>query len=153
MHTEDLYETHYERLAKFARSLTKDDKEAEDLVQDTYLKAMMHESTLHGLNEHQQRAWLFQVLKNLRRDRFRKQRREVLTNEEEPLCGALEDYSEMEIRELLARLPEELSDVVYKRYWLGMNSKQIAEPLGITASTVRYRLQTAIARLRQEIET
>ncbi|HET7616283.1 MAG TPA: sigma factor-like helix-turn-helix DNA-binding protein, partial [Bacillales bacterium] len=85
-------------------------------------------------------------------DRIRRQRFEVPIHEEDVPGTMLEDFSTVEIRELLSTLPPELKDVVHKRYWLGLNSQQIAEPLGITASTVRYRLHTAVRMLRSTID-
>lgn len=148
---ETLYEKHHKELTRFARSIANDEKEAEDLLQETFLKALTYLQTVNNLPDYQQRAWLFKVLRNLRYDRIRKQQFEVPMNEQDDSADDFDDYSALEIKELMQRLPEGLRDVVYKRYWLGMTSKQIAQPLGITDATVRYRLQTALKLLRNHI--
>jgi RNA polymerase sigma-70 factor (ECF subfamily) len=151
MLVEDLYEKHSEELARFARSIASNEKEAEDLLQDTFLKALTHLHSLSSLSDYQQRAWLFKVLRNLRYDRFRKQRFEVPMKEQDEPEIDTDDYSAVEMEELLQTLPSDLRDVVYKRYWLGLTSKQIAEPLGLSDATIRYRLRTAISLLRNKI--
>ena len=151
MLVENLYENHSEELERFARSIARDEKEAEDLVQDTFLKALTHLHTLSSLSDPQQRAWLFKVLRNLRYDRYRKQRFErPMQDEDEPGIN-LDEFSEVEMKELLQTLPADLRDTVYKRYWLGLNSRQIAEPLGLSDATIRCRLSTAIHMLRNQI--
>lgn len=153
MLVENLYEKHNEELARFARSIAKDEQESEDLLQETFLRALTHLHTLSELPHYQQRAWLFKVLRNLRYDRYRKQRFEVPMKEQDEPEIDLGDYSAVEVEELLQTLPTSLRDVVYKRYWLGLTSKQIAGPLGLSDATVRYRLRTAIQLLRKQIQT
>lgn len=153
MLVENLYEKHYEELMRFARSIAGDEKEAEDLLQDTFLKALTHLHTLNELSNYQQRAWFFKVLRNLRYDRFRKQRFEVPMKEQDEPKIDPDDYSAVDMKELLQSLPIDLRDVVYKRYWLGLTSKQIAKPLGLSDATIRYRLRTAIRLLRSKINT
>lgn len=153
MLVENLYEKHHEELERFARSIAGNEKEAEDLVQDTFMKALTHLHTLNTLSDPQQRAWLFKVLRNLRYDRFRKQRFErPMQERDEPEIDP-DDFSAVEMKDLLQSLPANLQDVVYKRYWLGLTSKQIAKPLGLSDATVRYRLQTAISLLRTKIQS
>ncbi|TCP28842.1 RNA polymerase sigma-70 factor (ECF subfamily) [Scopulibacillus darangshiensis] len=151
MLVEDLYEKHNKELERFARSMASNEKEAEDLLQDTFLKALTHLHSLSRLTDYQQRAWLFKVLRNLRYDRFRKQRFEVPIREQDEPESEQDGYSVVEMEELLQILPSDLRDVVYKRYWLGLTSKQIAGPLGLSDATIRYRLQTAIRLLRNKI--
>ncbi|HEU5138462.1 MAG TPA: RNA polymerase sigma factor, partial [Bacillales bacterium] len=151
MLVEDLYEKHSEELARFARSMANHEKEAEDLLQETFLKALTHLHKLSGLPDSAQRAWLFKVLRNLHYDRYRKQRFEVPLKEQDEPEDELDAYTELEMKELMQALPSDLREVVYKRYWLGMTSKQIAQPLGIADATIRYRLRTAIHLLRTTI--
>ena len=151
MLVENLYEKHSEELERFARSMASNEKEAEDLIQDTFLKALTHLHTLDKLSAPQQRAWLFKVLRNLRYDRYRKQRFErPMREEDEPELNP-DDFSEVDMKELLQSLPADLRDTVHKRYWLGLTSRQIAEPLGLSDATIRCRLRTAIHLLRNQI--
>lgn len=148
---EDFYETHYDHLLRFARSLTRDEKQAEDLVQDTFIKALMHFATLEGLNDYQQKAWAFRTLKNGFIDQYRKARFEQpLEPEDEPEVDP-NDFTAIELKEVVQTLPPALQDIVHQRYWLGLTSKQIAAPLGLSDATVRDRLRTALHLLRNQI--
>jgi RNA polymerase sigma-70 factor (ECF subfamily) len=49
---------------------------------------------------------------------------------------------------LLSKLSDKFRDVVFKRYWLGMNSSEIARVMSVPASTVRWRLHTALKLLK-----
>src|SRR5690606_34987966 len=94
----------------------------------------------------------FRVMKNRLIDDRRKDQR----------LSALEDEMEfpeqqylipaMEMTELLSQLPPDLSDLVFKRYWLDMTSKEIGEQLDSPAGTIRYKLQNALKILRKKLE-
>jgi len=138
-------------LLRFARSISRHEQEAYDLVQDAWEKSLKQEVLLE-LPLHKQRAWFFRVMKNRLIDDRRKENRlsaweEEIDQSEEPLA-----MHRLETTELLGRLSPELSDLVFKRYWLGMNSKEIGEQLGIPAATVRYKLRYAINKLRNFLE-
>lgn len=150
MSIEAIYDTFGDDLMRFARSLARHEAEAHDLVQETYLKALNHQNLIENLSAYQQRAWLFRVLKNCLIDRRRRDKFEVSYDEElhEPVFD-VHEYSAVEINELLSRLPDDLRNIVFKRYWVGMTSQEIGDTLSIPAGTVRYRLHVAIRLLRQ----
>lgn len=149
---DSLYETHEKELFRFARSLARKEEEAEDLVQETFLKALVHLYTLANLPSYQQRAWLFKVLRNLYFDRYRKRRFEQpLGPDEEPNHADRDDFLWVDMKDLLETLPHSLREVVYQRYYLGMSSKQIAEPLGLADATVRDRLRKALQLLKMQL--
>jgi RNA polymerase sigma-70 factor (ECF subfamily) len=53
-------------------------------------------------------------------------------------------------QEAMTILPEKIRDIVYKRYWLGMTSKEIGDSLSLPPSTVRYHLSSAISLLKNK---
>lgn len=61
---EDLYESHYQELLRYAGSAYKQEAEAEDLTQEVFLKALQNYDTLADLGPSQRRAWLYRTLKN-----------------------------------------------------------------------------------------
>lgn len=147
----DLYENLKADVYRYARSLVKNEFEAEDLVQDAFMKAM-NEPKLAGLPVHKQKSWFFRVIKNRMIDISRREKRFVSWEEDRDLDAATffpVSSSNIEMTEWLARLPPSQSDIVFKRYWLGMSSQEIGKQLGIPAATVRYKLQTAIKKLRK----
>jgi len=149
---EDLYNKHKAELTRFARAVSRDEKEAEDLLQETFLRALAHTVQLGGLPDYKQRAWMYKVLKNLLYDRRRRERFEVPMEEQHEPTIDFDGQSGIEIHELLERLSPKLREIVYKRFWLGMTSKQIAGLLCIPAATVRFRLHTAMNLLRNQLK-
>jgi RNA polymerase sigma-70 factor (ECF subfamily) len=147
----DLYEKLKDDLFRFARSIARHGQEANDLVQDALIKSL-NEPELLSLPEYKQRAWFFRVMKNRLIDDRRKEQR--LTQWEEDLDFPIQQVgvSHLEITELLGHLPPDLSDLIFKRYWLGLSSQEIGGQLGVPASTVRYKLHLAIKRLRTILE-
>ena len=69
MTIDGLYEEHEESLQRQALRLTRDTGAAEDLVQETFVRALGHRLLLAQLNRHQRLAWLRQTLKRLFLDR------------------------------------------------------------------------------------
>ena len=147
----DLYEKLKDDLFRFAKSIARHGQEANDLVQDAMVKSL-NEPQLLSLPDYKQRAWFFRVMKNRLIDERRKEQR--LTQWEEDIDFSIQEagVSHLEVTELLSHLPQELSDLIFKRYWLGLSSQEIGEQLKVPASTVRYKLHLAIKKLRTILE-
>jgi RNA polymerase sigma-70 factor (ECF subfamily) len=146
----DLYDEYEARLLRYASNLARDHDRAEDLVQETMIRAMGNLMLLGQLNRYQRQAWLYRVLKNLFIDQERaRQRQEVLV---ERLAWQTEldsaPAAAMLARELMEQVPERYRDLLYKRYILGETSKEIGRELGIPAATIRSRLYLARRWLR-----
>ncbi|KKI92042.1 RNA polymerase [Bacillus sp. SA1-12] len=151
MEASDLYEKLKKDLHRFALSIARHEQEANDLVQDAILKAI-NEKQLHSLPEYKQRAWFFRVMKNRLIDDRRKEKRMMEWEDEFDLSEQEAVFSHLEMTELLSHLPQELSDLIFKRYWLGLSSQEIGRQLELPAATVRYKLHIAIKRLRRILE-
>ena len=146
----DLYEEYELELHRYARRWTRDPHRIDDLVQETFIRAMGHLDLLGLLEPYQRRAWLYRTLKNLFLDDVSaRQRQEALIEQmaqDAPLAGYLPQ--EVIWPNPFDLVPEKYRDLVRKRYILGMTSQEIAEELGIPAATVRSRLHLAIKKLR-----
>ena len=146
----DLYEEFETRLHRYAVSLARDSDRADDLVQETFIRAWPHLALLSQLNLHQRQAWLYRVLKNRFLDEERARRRQQLLVEQlarEPQTVSHPFLAVMS-RGLLEAVPERYREVLHRRYVMGMNSTEIGRELGIPAATVRSRLHLAIKWLR-----
>ena len=151
----DQFEVSQDSLFRYAMSLCRTVDRADDLMQETFLRALSHTATLSRLNEPQRDAWLKRVLRNrffdeerARRraaDRFAQLVRQACREETASLPCAFDD--------LVEQLPSPLREVVERRYRLGMTSSEIGETLGIPAATVRTRLRQAILRLRMQLHS
>ena len=67
---EELYEDHYKELISYGTHMDIGKELTEDLVQETFVKAMMNTDTLEDLSPTKRRAWLFRTFKNLFFDRY-----------------------------------------------------------------------------------
>jgi RNA polymerase sigma-70 factor, ECF subfamily len=152
---EGLYDEHAAALWRHARRLTGDDARAQDVVQETLLRAWQHPEVVDD-NERSARAWLFTVARNIVIDESRSARfrRELSTPDD---VGAFEGACPDEvdaaldrllIGDALARLTPEHREVVRRAYFLGCSTAQIATDLGIADGTVKSRLHYALRALR-----
>ncbi len=155
----ELFEEHETRLQRYALRLAADSEHANDLVQETFVKALTHLNQLQSLNTHQRQAWLYKVLRNHFLDQQRaRQREQALLQKladltqfsqapEEP-----EPALEMALDGTLERMPQIYREVLQRRYLLEMTSEQISAELGLPAATVRSRLHLATKWLRSHRE-
>jgi len=152
MEVQDLYTKYYNELLTYCAAMTKSRSSAEDLVQETYLKAFTHWDDVEDLSKGQCRAWLYKTARNLYIDQIRKQVRETPTEEETlALASFEEDLSKAAVAQLIARLPTAEQSLFTLRYFEGYTSKELGELYSLPAATVRSRLASAKRRLREWI--
>lgn len=140
-------------LYRIAWSVLRHAEDAEDCVQEALLKLYRGESWRQMTNE---RAFLGSVVWRLAIDR-RSARRSGTEDSTElqladsrptPEAAAAEHDERQLLRELIAELPEELRDTLRLSALEELNSRKIAELMGIPEGTVRTRLMRARAELR-----
>ena len=153
MEIETLYGAFYQEMLSYCLAMTKRRAAAEDLVQETYLRAMTHWDDLESLSRGQCRAWLYKTARNLFIDQARKQSRETPVDEEQLALAAFqEDLSQAAVGQLIARLPDSEKALFTMRYFEGYNSKELGEIFDLPPATIRSRLASAKRRLREWIE-
>ena len=151
---EELYTVFREPLLRYCRSVTNGDEAgAEDLVQETFLRAMEHLEELEALRRAQRQAWLCRTALHLYIDRWRKLRRETLAEgellEQTPFR---QDFSAAAVTQLVDRLPEEERTLFRLRYFQGYNARELGGLFSLPPSTVRSRLAAARRRLAHWLE-
>lgn len=137
-------------MLRYARILASDPSWAEDLVQDTFMRAIGHLSMLGRLEPYQRLSWLRRVLKNRFIDQQRAyQREQEMINQimQETDVDEFDDVP-MLTRELLELASDKDRELLTQYYFQGLNSQEISSQLGIPAATVRSRLHLARKRLR-----
>ena len=145
---EELYTAYWPALLRYCVSLAGDVGTAEDLCQETFLRAMTHQKDWRGLERVQRRAWLYTTTKRLFIDRVRKLSREIeLQGEELMRLVKEEDYSRAAVRELIDRLPDNERGLFVMRYFQGYDSTELGELYDLPPATVRSRLASARKRL------
>jgi RNA polymerase sigma-70 factor, ECF subfamily len=157
------------RLYRLARGILRNDSEAEDVVQDTYVRAFTHLESFRG--ESSLATWLARIAMNEALGRLRRQRPNVEMNSlapgvleaqiiQFPLSVASEDpeksMAQREIQRVVEHaideLPEVFRIVFITRVIEGMNVEETAEILGLKPETVKTRLHRARALLRGNVE-
>lgn len=149
---------HLDALYNFAMYLTRKPSEAEDLVQETYLRALRFSHRFERGTH--LRAWLFQILRNTFLTFYRVRERESPLAEDgvpdwdAPMFheapdndqGALEAHTDLE--RALRRLPEEFRTVLLLAEVEGMPLEEVAHVMGCPVGTVKSRIFRAKERLR-----
>ena len=136
-------------LRRYARALTRDADTADDLVQDTLVRALRSEHLFQG---DEVRSWLYTILTNLNRNRLRSlARRPVLSpiedNDAPDLAGP--EAGGRDIERALALLVEEQRTALLLVVLEGLSYREVAEVQGVPIGTVMSRL----ARARVQIKT
>ena len=148
---EEVYERHYSELLKYCLAACQNRETAEDLVQETFLKALQNADTFEDLGPSQRRAWLFRTMKNLFCDRYRRavlEDRYVQTVDVE--AHSLDPGIQRVENELvLQKLSPEDRLLFTLRYIEGYNASEISEMLDIPPGTIRTRL----SRCRKMLKT
>ena len=154
-----LYDEHAAVLWRYARRLTSDASRAEDVVQETLLRAWQHPEVI-GDTERSARAWLFTVARNMIIDERRSPRfRNVVGSLDD--SGAPEQAAPDEvdstldrllIADAMAQMSAEHRAVVERSYYRGWTTAQIAADLDIAEGTVKSRLHYAVRALRLTLQ-
>ena len=157
------------RLYRIARGILRDESEAEDVVQETYVRAFTHLEDFRG--DSSLATWLARIAMNEALGRLRRARPSVDVSTlapgvleaqiiQFPLSGASEDpertMAQREIQHVVEHAIDELPDVFrivfITRVIEGMNVEETADILGIKPETVKTRLHRARAMLRDNVE-
>ncbi|MDQ0272535.1 RNA polymerase sigma-70 factor (ECF subfamily) [Cytobacillus purgationiresistens] len=146
-----VYESLKEDLRRFAYSIANHEQEGNDLIQDALEKALLQKDLIDW-PRYKQKAWFYRVMKNNLIDQRRKNKRETDYDEAFETALPFGKITSFEMVDILKNLPRNQSDIIFKRYWIGLSSNEIAEKLEIPASTVRYQLAQAIKTLRKYFE-
>src|SRR4051794_38566836 len=156
------------RLYRLARGILRNDSEAEDVVQETYVRAFTHLDQFRG--DSSLSTWLSRIAMNEALGRLRRQRPGVALSSMPP--GALEaeiiqfplssvddpekSMAQREIQHVVEHaideLPEPFRLVFITRVIEGMNVEETAEILDLKPETVKTRLHRARVMLRDNVE-
>ena len=149
-----LFQDHQAQLRRYAQGLTHDYDQAEDLIQDAFIKAVAHQELLSQLNGQQRRSWLYTVVKNHFLDQVRslKRQQKLLQGLADILASDVPSMEYAGEINLFERVPSQHRRLLIQRYVYGMTSEAIAQEMGIPAATIRSRIRLAINWLRTHIE-
>jgi RNA polymerase sigma-70 factor (ECF subfamily) len=161
----DQLEPHWEqyshRLFSFIRSRVADEAEAEDILQEVFIR--VHRSLCCQPEWSKPEGWFYQIARNLIIDHYR-QRRDLVEIPEnlpaEPDSGdflRLEEDPEaalaLSLKEMVDELPEPYRQALILTEYQGLSQKDLAERLGLSHSGAKSRVQRARDRLRDMLLT
>ncbi len=162
---EILLHRHKSRVFTAIYLIVKDRYIAEDLLQETFIKAI---NTIRGGRYNEEGKflpWISRIAHNLAIDHFRKEKRypEIILEDGSPLLNSMqfaeesiEDKQIMKdtatrLRELIKELPEEQKQVLIMRHYLKMSFQEIAERTGVSINTALGRMRYALINLRKKM--
>jgi RNA polymerase sigma-70 factor (ECF subfamily) len=144
-----------------AYAVVRQPQEAEDIVQETFIRAYRYRIRLRDPGKLQ--AWLLSIARNLARDALRRRRPDAtlqaddadlaLIDEGATLPGATLEEAERRLllTAALAKLPERHRQAITCRYLLGMDHHSIEHKMGISNGALRGVLGRALQMLRRRL--
>jgi RNA polymerase sigma factor (sigma-70 family) len=162
---EILLHRHKSRVFTAIYLIVKDRYIAEDLLQETFIKAI---NTIRGGRYNEEGKflpWISRIAHNLAIDHFRKEKRypEIILEDGSPLLNSMQFAEEsiedkqimkdtaQRLRELIKELPEEQKQVLIMRHYLKMSFQEIAERTGVSINTALGRMRYALINLRKKM--
>lgn len=163
---EQLINRHKDKVYTSILMFTKDQYLAEDLFQDTFIKAIDKLRAGKYTEEGKFLPWIMRMAYNICIDHYRKTKRapKVATSdgfdifdilpfhEESPEQAMILNQSKSKVRQLLDELPEEQREVVLLRHYYDFSFKEISELTGVSINTALGRMRYSLINLRKIIE-
>lgn len=151
---DEIYEKYYPELLRWCLAACRDKELAEDLVQETFLKALRNADTVEDLGPSQCRAWLYRTMKNLLYDRYRRALLEAgyLQQIEEDATYLDPGIQQTEMKLILQKLTPEDRMLFTLRYMEDYNASEISEMLHMNAGTIRAKLFRCRKKLKNMME-
>jgi RNA polymerase sigma-70 factor (ECF subfamily) len=147
---EILWEQMHGRLCRFVCSRFADEADAEDILQDVFLKIHANLGKVRDVERIE--SWIYQIARNCIADYYRGRRRlvplpELAVRDEYPEEDAAESLAPS-VREIVESLPEPYREALILTEYQGLSQAELAERLGISLSGAKSRVQ----RARQKIK-
>ncbi len=149
---------HIDALYGYAMTLTRDTSEAEDLVQETYVRAAA--AANRPDSDSNLKGWLFVIMRNAWLNQLRHQNsgpqfvdldtnEPITENQENPHVVYLRKLEQTQVREAIQSLPDAYREIIVLRDIEGFSYHEIASVLDCPAGTVMSRLGRARGKLRK----
>lgn len=159
-----LLNRHQERLFNYIFFIVRSKEVAEDIFQETFVKAIVTLQQGRYTNDGKFAAWITRIAHNLVIDQFRNERNEnVVSNDETEIDlfndaklseGNIEnrmvnDQVLSDVRRLIDELPDCQREVVFMRYYQDLSFKEISDITGVSINTALGRMRYAVLNMRR----
>ncbi|MFT2009234.1 RNA polymerase sigma factor [Pontibacter sp. 13R65] len=162
---EQLVNRHKNKVYTTIYLIVKDSYTAEDLLQDTFIKAIHTMKSGRYNEEGKFSSWICRIAHNLAIDYFRKEKRSPMITLEDGSnvfnnLSFAEDSAESlqiredthtRLRELIQTLPQAQREVLMMRHYADMSFQEIAEATGVSINTALGRMRYALINLRKKM--
>ncbi len=146
---EALYRARYATFVRVAHAIVGHEQSARDVVHDGFVLAVRSRGRLR--DERAVEPWVWRIVVNeARKRRAREARRE--RESAEPVGSYGPDELNVDVRALVAALPERQRLALFLRYYADLDYASIASALGVKSGTVAATLSAAHAALRKDLE-
>ena len=159
-----LLKRHQDRLFNYIYFLVRSREVAEDIFQETFVKAIVTLQQGRYTNDGKFAAWITRIAHNLVIDQFRVERNENVISSDEAEYDILNDAALSEgniensmvndqvlkdVRALVDELPDCQREVVFMRYYQDLSFKEIADITGVSINTALGRMRYAVMNMRR----
>ena len=162
-----LIDRHSNRVRDYIRMMVKDHDLADDILQETFIKAVQVIDDGRYADTGKFLSWMLRIAHNKVIDYFRSQKIAKTVNESESgynVLGTLRfadssvedrlisEQIALDVRRLVDHLPQEQREVVMLRYYSGLSFQEIAEQTNVSINTALGRMRYALINLRKMIK-
>ncbi len=153
-----VWERYSRRLLSFIRSRVGDDAEADDILQQVFIRVHRNLCCQPDSEWIKPESWIYQIARNLIIDHYRRRRETVEIPDSLPADVDMDELVHLEpdpeaelalsLQEMINDLPEPYRQALLLTEYQGLSQKQLAESLGISLSGAKSRVQRARDKLR-----
>ncbi|MDE6403659.1 MAG: sigma-70 family RNA polymerase sigma factor [Muribaculaceae bacterium] len=162
-----LLNRHSSRVYSYIQRIVKDSALADDIFQETFVKAITTIKQGRYLESGKFSAWITRIAHNLIIDTFRQEKSEntfSADNEEADIFNRrdlsdgniedsmVQDQIHTDVRRIMDSLPESQREVLDMRFFRDMSFKEIAEATGVSINTALGRMRYAVLNMRRIAE-
>ena len=162
-----LIERHSRRVRDYIRMMVKDVDLADDIMQETFIKAVRFIDEGRYTDNGKFLSWVLRIAHNRVLDYFRQQKSARPVNESDAgydVLGSMRfaeqniedkmvaEQIEADVRRMIDFLPDEQREVVQLRYYSGLSFQEIADQTGVSINTALGRMRYALINLRKLIK-
>lgn len=162
-----LLRRHQERVFNYVLSIVRDSDTANDIFQETFIKAITTIKQGRYMETGKFAAWITRIAHNLIIDYYRQERSGNMTSADDETANVLnrKEFSDeniedilvdeqirADVRRIVAILPDNQREVLEMRYYRDMSFKEIAEATQVSINTALGRMRYAILNLRRIVK-
>lgn len=153
----EVYDEFVKKLYDYAFFRVKDKQTAEDIVADTFIKALEHISSFDP-NKGSAASWLYRIARNTLVDQYRSHKKTTAFPEDFDVADTADLKTHIENRDMLRnvetaleKLSEREREIIILRVWDELSYKEISEVLGKSEASLKMAASRALKALRTQL--